>query len=462
MTDTLNNKPPLLAPLGHNGTLLAPGVGADSTNPKDVTHFHKQHIDEPRRLRADTKKLFAEELVMCLQGVEAMDLGGERDTIFALHEAATQTSLPTSTVQANLVATMEHMEMMNVALADRDLPKDLTHALNDPSEGKQWGKAWANEKARWKEFDTFGKKMTIGEAKREGFEVRTSTTAFKRRVDEHGQVEDHRVRLCAQEFKHLGKWSGKKVYAPVARDESEKIIFAYSHQKGLHLLQFDCKSAFRHGRMPYKMALRMPVSEREHSSDGEEYVHELIGNIEGTLTGAQIWWAVISKKLIYIGFHQMRSDRAVFVLRRGKHMCMILTHVDDGVLAVTTVKFGEYVVDLLRKPLEEHMPITITGPKPLRVFTGTRITMNGDIMTLDGLNWIKARLIEFGYGDDNGEINYKLGITNPFTGEKIDPDSPVVDDVVAMQSQTGCQAYIMVKWRPDMQPLVLPAMQSRH
>ena len=74
IAESLQLQPKMEQPLGANKTLLAPGPGANPHNPKDVTHFHGRHLDEPRRTRQASVQALTEELTFYVSGVEHMDM----------------------------------------------------------------------------------------------------------------------------------------------------------------------------------------------------------------------------------------------------------------------------------------------------------------------------------------------------------------------------------------------------
>ena len=121
-------------------------------------------MDAPRKLRLHLASAQLAELMFHVLAAEQIDLATEEDALQAIQDAMTD-GHPASVAQASFVAMVAHLELAGVALADRDLPRDLQTALADPEEGRGWSAGWEDEKSRWLEFNTFGEDIPIDKAK---------------------------------------------------------------------------------------------------------------------------------------------------------------------------------------------------------------------------------------------------------------------------------------------------------
>ena len=105
--------------------------------------------------------------------------------------------------------------------------------------------------------------------------------------------------------------------------------------------------------------------------------------MEGTVTGATVWWQLAKGKLLLIGFTQLKTDQCVFELGLETQDLSLWLHTDDGGISSTSIELTIHVVKLLGQPIGPYPALSLEGPEPLTTFTGMRITLYKDIMTLD-------------------------------------------------------------------------------
>jgi hypothetical protein len=70
---------------------------------------------------------------------------------------------------------------------------------------------------------------------------------FRNKQDEHNMVTRNKARLVAQGFSQVEGLDFRETYAPVARLESIRILFAYAINHDFKLYQLDVKKAFLNG-----------------------------------------------------------------------------------------------------------------------------------------------------------------------------------------------------------------------
>jgi Reverse transcriptase (RNA-dependent DNA polymerase) len=67
---------------------------------------------------------------------------------------------------------------------------------------------------------------------------------FRNKLDENGIIVRNKARLVAQEYTQQADIDFEEIFAPVARLESIRMLFAYVSHKGFILYQMDVKSVF--------------------------------------------------------------------------------------------------------------------------------------------------------------------------------------------------------------------------
>ena len=81
---------------------------------------------------------------------------------------------------------------------------------------------------------------------------------FRNKQDEHGVVTRNKARLVAQGFTQIEGLDFGETYAPVARLESIRILFAYAAHHDFKLYQMDVKSVFLNGPLSELVYVEQP------------------------------------------------------------------------------------------------------------------------------------------------------------------------------------------------------------
>jgi hypothetical protein len=137
-----------------------------------------------------------------------------------------------------------------LGLAPHDLEAQLHLACDD---GEPWSFVEAERHAAWRaamqsEMDAVEKNCTLELADLpRGHSAITLKWVFKLKRDEAGAIVKHKARLVARGFM---QWEGidfDDTFAPVARMESVRLLFALAAQEGWRVHHMDVKSAFLNG-----------------------------------------------------------------------------------------------------------------------------------------------------------------------------------------------------------------------
>jgi hypothetical protein len=83
---------------------------------------------------------------------------------------------------------------------------------------------------------------------------------FSNKQDEHGMVTRNKARLVAKGYSQVEGLDFDETYAPVARLESIRILFAYATYHGFKLYQMNMKSAFLNGPIKEEVYVEQPPS----------------------------------------------------------------------------------------------------------------------------------------------------------------------------------------------------------
>ena len=81
---------------------------------------------------------------------------------------------------------------------------------------------------------------------------------FRNKSDENGTIVRNKARLVAQGYNQEEGIDYEETFAPVARLESIRMLFAFACHKGFTLYQMDVKSAFLNGHILEEVYVEQP------------------------------------------------------------------------------------------------------------------------------------------------------------------------------------------------------------
>jgi hypothetical protein len=129
-------------------------------------------------------------------------------------------------------------------------PKKVFEALEDPD----WLDAMHEELNNFKRNNVW----VLLEKPRECHNVIGTKWIFKNNQDEHRIIVRNKARLVAQGFSQVEGIDFGETYAPVARLESIRILFAYATHHNFKLQQMNIKSAFLNGPLKEEVYVKQP------------------------------------------------------------------------------------------------------------------------------------------------------------------------------------------------------------
>ncbi|WVZ84163.1 hypothetical protein U9M48_031222 [Paspalum notatum var. saurae] len=138
---------------------------------------------------------------------------------------------------------------------------------------------------------------------------------FKNKQGEDGLVVRNKARLVAQSFCQKEEIDYKETFAPVARLEAIRILFAFVASKGFKLQQMDVKSAFLNGFIEEEVYVRQPPS--FESDRFPDRVYKLRKALYGLKQAPRAWYARLKSFLLKSGFVMGSVDKTLFLWSRG-------------------------------------------------------------------------------------------------------------------------------------------------
>ena len=113
-------------------------------------------------------------------------------------------------------------------------------------------------------------------------------------------MDKYKVRLVAKGYKQKYGIDYKEVFAPVARQDTIRLIISITTQKSWPIYQLDVKSAFLHGELQEEVYVEQPEGFVQKGK--EEQVYKLKKALYGLKQAPRAWYSRIDSHFEKMGF----------------------------------------------------------------------------------------------------------------------------------------------------------------
>src|ERR1700742_321134 len=167
---------------------------------------------------------------------------------------------------------------------------------------------------------------------------------FKVKKNADGSIERYKARLVAKGFSQRPGFDFTETFAPTAKYQAIRTVFALSAVEDLHLQLTDISHAFINGDLDAEVYMKQPEGfETGDSSD----VLCLNKSLYGLKQAACMWKVKLASVLCdSMGFKCIYSDNGIYVYQKGSDRVLMPVFVNDGVLASNSLP-------LLNSPVSE-------------------------------------------------------------------------------------------------------------
>lgn len=261
---------------------------------------------------------------------------------------------------------------------------------------------------------------------------------FKRKEDSVGNVTRFKARLVAQGFSQRPGVDFDAVFAPVASQNTLRVLLTVAGHHRMSVHHIDVKSAYLHGRLQEDIYMQQP---KGFVLPGKEkLVCKLERSLYGLKQAAKVWNETINAILNELGFKQSQADPCLYVktLKSGVRVYLLI-YVDDMLLVSTDID----EMKRTEKELAKRMKLSTLGE--ISFFLGIRVTKDGDgFYNLDQEVYVKKVAKRYGLSEAKGsKVPLDVGY---YQGRK---DSKNLADNKRYQSLVGALLYVSVNTRPD-------------
>jgi hypothetical protein len=174
----------------------------------------------------------------------------------------------------------------------------------------------------------------------------------------------YKGRLVAQGFSQVPGRDFDETYSPVVLHQSVMLLIALAAKLHLHLSNFDVEGAYLNAPLDHPLVARLPLSMGGH-------IVTLKKAIYGLKQAGRQWFNLIVSVLIDIGFKQS-ADPCLFYLWSDDDIIVIALHVDDGLVATSSISLRDRII----KELEKQFTVTHDTSTSL-LFCGMEIIRTG-------------------------------------------------------------------------------------
>ena len=226
----------------------------------------------------------------------------------------------------------------DVPVKERDLPvapKSLKMALASPY-GSKWAAAMLKEQDSLMRKGVWNEEVLPKATGKQRPHVISCKWVFAYKVGKDGYLVQFKARLLARGFTQKQGVHFDKVFSPVVKIQSVRLLTAAAFASGFYMHQFDVDVAYLNGEMDYVNYMTMPPGFEKLGPNGEQMVCKLVKGLYGTRQAGRMWYLNLIQYLKEIGFSMIESDKCVMVLKGTVSSigepALIAIYVDDCIV----------------------------------------------------------------------------------------------------------------------------------
>lgn len=296
----------------------------------------------------------------------------------------------------------------------------------------------------------------------QGERILGSRIVLRNKFDQEGTLKRRKARIVAQGFAQRPGIDYDDAFAPVSRIESVRMMAALAAEHDMSIEHYDVTTAFLNGKLKEKVYLEIPKCIHEGLENliqaeprdnkirakAEKMLTDLKSGdkvcllskaIYGLRQAGRCWHSELSEALLAFGTKRSSADPCVFYQGHGKEIMLIVTYVDDILVACR----DKSRITALYQHLSKKFEMKNLGQ--VQHCLGMEFSRNDSKISITQKGYITCLLKRFGMSDAKPvstplEPNSKL--QRPDTTGSEDTTFPY-------QELIGSLMYLAICTRPD-------------
>lgn len=345
---------------------------------------------------------------------------------------------PTVKVKDNAAANVnarglqaQELEIHAIALAaghsSPDIPLTYRQALKS-DEALEW------EGAIDCELNSHDVNETWTEVDDEGQEAVDPRWVFAKKYNERDELERYKARLVAKGFTQIHGVNYDDTYAPVARYDSLRLIFAIAGFYGYKVKHVDVETAYLQARLKHLVYMRPPPGYRP-KTPGRRVLLLLLRALYGLKQSGREWYGTLTAALLEMGLLQCNFDPCIFI---GKGL-ILGVYVDDLLLAGTPEAMEKFM-----KLLTERFKCRDLGL--CKYILGLEVNQSDGNITISQRGYAQRILERFGMTD----CTARKTPADPHSFPRGFEEGDILIVPLEYQSLTGSLNFLVTGTRADL------------
>lgn len=176
--------------------------------------------------------------------------------------------------------------------------------------------------------------------------VLSNRWVFKTKSNQKGEVEKFKARLVVRGHTQREGVDYEETFAPVSRYETIRTLLAASVDEEMYIHQMDVVSAYVQGELSDEVYMEQP--EMYVQKDEESKVCKLLKPLYGLKQSGREWYNTFDKHVTNNGGERTMADPCMYVFGKGDDRVILLSYVDDIILASKKIERLEFVKSKLK------------------------------------------------------------------------------------------------------------------
>ena len=218
---------------------------------------------------------------------------------------------------------------------------------------------------------------------------------YKIKRDASGNIERYKARLVAKGFRQREGIDYEEVFAPVSKYATLRTLLAAAAAADLELHQLDIKTAFLNGELEEDVYVIQPPGYEEGGSGIACHLHKAL---YGLKQAPRAWHLRLKQELESMEFIQSKADPGLFILTAENGTTLVLTYVDDLLIAAPNAARAAEVKQRLMSVFEARdlgeatffLGMSITRDRERRTIKLAQERLTADLLSKHGMLEAKA------------------------------------------------------------------------